>query len=416
MGDKTGIEWADSTWNPMTGCSRISEGCRNCYAEGLAARFSDPGQPYEGIAERTARGPRWTGKVTRAANRIHDPLRWRRPRRIFVNSMSDLFHPSVPDAWIAEVFGVMALAPQHVFIILTKRPARMREWMMDGEAQIRRWYLDRTRSLAKGLRFPDIADVLAGHEGFLQGFENVDIAPAGDRRPLKTGWPLPNVWLGVSIEDQETADERVPILLEIPAHRRLVSAEPMIGPIDLTRLNLGIKVTKGYGPARIEWDALMGCERQYPPDTAPGCDSLKANRRGFGRYGVGAALDWVIAGGESGASARPMSPNWVRSMRDQCRDASVPFFFKQWGSWAPVEGTKRTAGRRMTCRIADEGTVTMLGAGGGQHQLEHCGGSIMVRTGKAAAGRLLDGEILGDLPHSRSCAAAMRSDRQGIGK
>src|SRR6185295_14646626 len=128
MADKSKIEWTDATWNPIRGCSVVSEGCRHCYAMQVAARFSDKGQAYEGLAYRNESGAHWTGKVRLIEEHLEDPLRWKRPRRIFVNSMSDLFHESIPDEWIDRVFSVMAMAPQHTFQILTKRPERMKAW------------------------------------------------------------------------------------------------------------------------------------------------------------------------------------------------------------------------------------------------------------------------------------------------
>jgi len=268
MSDRAGIEWTDATWNPLRGCSRVSEGCRNCYAERIAARFSGPGQPYEGLAERTAKGPRWTGKVALIESALYHPLRWRKPRRIFVNSMSDLFHQDVPDEWIDRVFAVMALAPQHTFQVLTKRPERMGAWFATG--------LDtREEDVATAMRRIDI------NSGFF------------------TDWPLPNVWLGTSVEDQPTADARIPHLLAAPAAVRFVSAEPLLGPVDLTVYMFGAHQTE-----ETDWIA----------------------RR----------LDWLIVGGESGPGARPMHPDWARSLRDQCAAASVPFFFKQWGGVGAV--------------------------------------------------------------------------------
>ena len=201
----TSIEWTDDTWNPTRGCSRVSEGCRNCYAERVAARFSGAGKPYEGLATMTPSGPRWTGKVALIEEHLADPLRWRTPRRIFVNSMSDLFHESVPDEWIDRIFAVMAIARDHTFQILTKRPERMREYLeqVSDERDMQRW-----------ARWADIAKspCAAGM------FDELD-------------WPLPNVHLGVSVEDQATADARIELLLQTPAAVRWASYEPALGPL-----------------------------------------------------------------------------------------------------------------------------------------------------------------------------------------
>lgn len=229
-----GIAWTDETWNPIRGCSRVSPGCENCYAERMAARFCGPGQPYEGLAK----DGRWTRRVRLVEERLCDPLRWKRPRRVFVNSMSDLFHEDLDLDDIARVFAVMDLAAQHTFQVLTKRPGRMSDYM-------------RAR---------------------------YDVCPAPD-----------NIWLGVSVEDQQRADERIPLLTNTPAALRFISCEPLLGPVSLRRFQRKI--------------------------------------------------GWVIAGCESGPGARPMDLEWVRSLRDQCVAAGVPFFFKQ----AIVNGRKDPA-------------------------------------------------------------------------
>jgi len=230
-----------------------------------------PASHTRGWPGRTAKGPRWTGKVALIESALYHPLRWRKPRRIFVNSMSDLFHQDVPDEWIDRVFAVMALAPQHTFQVLTKRPERMRAYMTTRQ---------------RDTVYPDRA-VLA-------------YLPAPDPLSLRTpSWPLPNVWLGKSVEDQPTADARIPHLLATPAAVRFVSAEPLLGPVDLTAYMFGAHQTE-----ETDW-----CARR---------------------------LNWLIVGGESGPGARPMHPDWARSLRDQCAAASVPFFMKQMARKAPI--------------------------------------------------------------------------------
>jgi protein gp37 len=279
VSDGSAIEWTDASWNPVRGCSRVSEGCRHCYAEGVAARFSKPGAPYEGLARFTPQGPRWTGKIRLVPELLEQPLRWRKPRRVFVNSMSDLFHEDVPDSFIDAVFLTMIAAPQHTFQILTKRAARMRRWF---EA---RW----------------------------SGVESVRIA--SPRKTPERPWPLPNVWLGVSVEDQAAADERIPELLAAPAAVRFLSCEPLLGPVDLD----GLSVPRPGGEWRFS--ALR-------PDTDPGDDECFR----------GARVDWVIVGGESGFRARPLEVEWARSIVEQCRAAGVPAFVKQLGAaWASAE-------------------------------------------------------------------------------
>lgn len=273
MSDKSAIEWTDATWNPVRGCSRVSEGCRNCYAERMAGRFSGPGLWAEGIVNDTPAGPRWNGNVYLVPDKLDQPLRWRRPRRVFVNSMSDLFHEGLPDEDIAAVFGIMAVARGHTFQVLTKRPERMRDWM------------DRASTA-------DCVET-AHRYGALS-----HASPLWKGRP----WPLPNVWLGVSVEDQATADTRIPVLLDTPAAVRFVSAEPLLGPVNMRR----------------------GIYQMNENDKLGTGTSL-------------AGIDWVIVGGESGPGARPMHPDWARRLRDQCEAAGVAFFMKQMGSLAGRE-------------------------------------------------------------------------------
>lgn len=262
MGDRTGIEWTDATWNPVRGCSRVSAGCENCYAEKVAARFHRPGLAYEGLTRETAKGRVWNGEIMLLPEQLDQPLRWRKPRRIFVNSMSDLFHEGVPESFIRDVFGVMSRAKQHTFQILTKRPERMRR-------------------TAKAL-----------------------------------GFNLPNVWLGVSVEDQAAADERIPLLLQTPAAVRFLSVEPLLGPVDL----LYPKTVWPDGPQRCCSGFECGCMGK--PVDPPLI------------WGNGGWIDWIIVGGESGPGARPCDVKWIASIVQDCRDAGVPCFVKQLGAKA----------------------------------------------------------------------------------
>lgn len=282
MTHNTGIEWTHTpgyrgeTWNPIVGCSVVSPGCKRCYAMTFAGHRLDgnPNTPhYAGTTQASSAGPVWTGKVGKASDKtLAAPLRWKKPRAVFVNSMGDLFHEAVPNAWIDQVFAVMALAPQHVFIILTKRAERMREYLADEWRASARWVVGALRVVK------DYAD--------------------SNHQVTAAGFPLPNVWLGVSAEDQTRADERIPALLETPAAVRFVSCEPLLGAVDLTGE----------------------------------CPNAIAEASDLPRYRLLIEqLDWVIAGGESGKDARPMHPGWARSLRDQCAAAGVPYFFKQWG-------------------------------------------------------------------------------------
>ena len=292
MADGTGIEWTDATWNPIRGCSRVSEGCRNCYAERVAARFNQPGQPYFGLAKRVPGGGRWTGKVKVVEDVLDQPLRWQRPRRIFVNSMSDLFHEQVSNETIERVFAVMALAHWHTFQVLTKRPDRMLEWFRAHRQNINVYDSAVQRLAAKG---PVDWSKMPGDM-------------ANTRSSGGTWWPLRNVWLGVSVEDQAAANNRIPLLMETPAAVRFLSCEPLLGPVDATRWV-------------FDRDAAVRRMRNGP---------AAMNREQADDY-IAPCIDWVIAGGESGPGARPMHPDWPRKLRDDCAAAGVPFFFKQWG-------------------------------------------------------------------------------------
>lgn len=270
------IEWTDSTWNPIRGCSVVSEGCRNCYAMAVAARFSGEGQAYEGLAYRNSSGAHWTGQVRLIEEHLEDPLRWKRPRRIFVNSMSDLFHPEVSFDDIDRIFAVMALAPQHIFQVLTKRPERMLEYLSESRL------------------FPDEFSMKLCDETRLF----IDI-------------PLPNVWLGVSVEDQKTANERIPLLLQTPAAVRWISAEPLLGAINLTNV---------FPDPTASLNAFTGEAKHL----------LGMRERTLGK------IDWVVVGGESGTSARPFNLEWARSIIKQCGGASVSVFMKQLGRYFTV--------------------------------------------------------------------------------
>ena len=249
MSHQSAIEWTNATWNPVVGCSKVSAGCQHCYAESLATRFGWTTRP-------------WTAKwapdnVALHPERLEMPRHWRAPRRVFVNSMSDLFHDHVPDDFIARVWAVMADTPRHTYQVLTKRPERMRAW-------VRRWAPD----------------------------------------------PLPNVWLGTSVEQQRWVAPRIGALVETPAAIRFLSCEPLLGPLDLS----------AFAPFSGECycqDRADGCR----PQAMPGCPVP--------------GIAWVIAGGESGPGARPMDPAWARSLRDQCHASGVAFFFKQWGGPRP---------------------------------------------------------------------------------
>jgi len=350
----TKIEWTEQTWNPVVGCSLASPGCTNCYAMKMAARldsmdaaaFVSGGrrprmQQYSGVTKFVNKKAVWTGKVAIVDDHaLMAPMRRKKPTMYFVNSMGDLFHEAVPDEWIDSVFAVMALCPQHTFQVLTKRAARMRDYFK-GQMYER-----------VGARMGEIGG--PEREGWY--------APACDG---KRGWlevcaPLPNVWLGVSVENQARANERIPDLLATLAAVRFVSCEPMLGELDLG-----------------EW---LGVERI----------TLSIGRHWTECTGRVAKLDQVICGGESGSGARPMHPDWARSLRDQCTASGVPFFFKQWGEWAEWPDSE------FISEIAECEEI----AGRYEYFQRHSADAPvhMRRVGKKAAGRLLDGCTWDEMP------------------
>lgn len=352
MSEKSNIEWTDATWPVVQGCDPVSQGCVHCYAVPLLWRMMhhpDPkiSGPLQGLVERhtNAAGEtilRFTGKVALREDRLTWPLQWTKPRMIFVPSHGDLFHKNVPDEFIDRVFAVMALCPQHTFQVLTKRSERMREYVNSRSRDGR--YLER--------------QIIDAASEILRARQAVDIRYVSWNLP---GWPLPNVWLGVSAERQQEADERIPHLLQTPAAVRFVSLEPLLGPIKLYSLRHS---PDDYWP---RWDALKG---------------FKSNQT------YTAKIDWVIVGGESGKGARPMHPQWARDIRDQCDAARVAFFFKQWGEHQPLAAKSDPPHLR-----------EMRGIFTDRHQYAH--GYAFLRVGKKAAGRLLDGREHDAMP---SCA------------
>jgi protein gp37 len=372
MSDKSKIEWTDSTWNPIVGCSRVSQGCVNCYAERHAYRFArQAGSVYEGTARLVNGRPTFTGRVNLNARALEQPLRWRRGRRIFVNSMSDLFHENVPDSVIDRVFAIMSLAQQHTFQVLTKRPERAHA------------YLSRP-ALSRRIAEEGFALVCEAMERNPRSQLFVGVKLRGHIAHLEA-WPLPNVWLGVSVEDQAAADERIPLLLKTPAAVRFLSCEPLLGPVSLTRIH-----------APQGWVDVLGGWRDVRRD-APQDEQWIENR-----------VDWVIAGGESGPHARPMHPDWARSLRDQCAAASVPFLFKQHGEYREFytgpETEQIDADDSFARDLASDAIKpTWLALDGTRVDKiddipEGIPMRLLERVGKKAAGRTLDGREHSEFP------------------
>jgi len=298
VADNTLIEWADATVNAVNGCSVLSPGCTNCYAMKLAGTRLKHHPSRAGLTVDTKAGPVWTGEVRLNESALMQPLRWKRPRRIFWNAHGDLFHEAVPDEWIDRVFAVCALTPQHTHMILTKRPERMREYF----ASLRE----------RGDVFAKWADWIADVKGIT---EHPFV-------PEPEDFPLPNVWLGTSVEDQTRADERIPHLLATPAAVRFLSCEPLLGPINLT--DITIREAAGEEPSGLTTlDALTGLHRDAE-DTITGI------------YGQpDPHIDWVIIGAESGRGARWMRNEWAQALVDQCKPTGVAAFVKQLSGGGP---------------------------------------------------------------------------------
>lgn len=507
----TSIEWTDKVWNPTTGCDRVSPGCDHCYALTMAARLKGMGSAkYQNDGDPRTSGPGFL--AVEHESDLDAPLRWAKPRKVFVNSMSDLFHDRISDEFIARVFGVMSMAQRHTFQVLTKRHARM-------------------RSLLNSAAFLALvaAEVSAG-DGEVY------------RRKL-AGWPLPNVWLGVSVENQQWADIRIPALLGTPAAVRWLSCEPLLSSVDLSRWISGrergdrvgvdnaaslvsgrdgpdLEVAGGdarcccggqgggvhsaagghrpVGGGRLPTragdyvggacdcsctsdrvdgrqpandpasaggqpqerdqarqpsrepgvgdsfrergarspragalpvdqgreahagagaggatDSVSGPHVAGRPGGAPGCQCQHVEEdRDPSDVGVArgpAGISWVVVGGESGAGARPMHPDWARSLRNQCQAAGVPYMFKQHGAWAPIgplygqsEDVEDVHMDALYLEVNQRREVVQLEPSGvivdpREHQ-PGLGTWLMARVGKKAAGRELDGRTWDQFP------------------
>ena len=413
---KTKIEWTEATWNPVSGCDKISDGCKNCYAEKMAKRLQAMG----------AKGYENGFAVTLHPERLNEPTKRKKPTMYFVCSMGDLFHDDIPFEFIDKIFDIMFACPQHTFQILTKRPERMRDYIKERAYRKQPARVEEDRIPFKYMGMLHLDDLyyrnMCGYAkndfacdcsylcSYPNNSESQEDCEHGHRKcfsfncPISTDNPhksvlekegvedeyeyddegyavdcewmeiyqrpkyayVSNVWLGVTAENQEQADKRIPILLDTPAHKRFVSIEPMIGNINLKN------IINDYAGIRTQINSLIGHKSIGNADFLNTRDCQK--------------LDWVICGGETGANARPMHPNWVRSLRDQCQDAKVPFFFKQWGEWA----------FEMPTSFKKEPTLYMntYGHTATEEEAIADGGSWkgFWKVGKKIAGHLIDGE------------------------
>ncbi len=382
MADKTRIEWVrnaegdkGATWNVVTGCSLISPGCSQCYAMRIAGTRLKNHPSRAGLTRDTRSGPVWTGEVRFNEMWLEQPLRWKKPRAIFVAAHGDLFHPGVSDEVLDKIFAVMALTPQHTYQVLTKRSGRMRAYVSDISQERTEARLAAMRALSKNpkVSLPE--------------------------------WPLKNVWLGVSVEDQRRANDRIPDLLMTPAAIRWISAEPLLGEIYLAAIPMTLpwRVESGtYNALDGVWTAAAGemdCENRASETELP-------------------KLDWVVVGGENAPDALPMLPRWARSLRDQCAAAKRPFFFKQWGTWhtnAILMSTGEAVFRQFTSYeqwvakaatwirggICLDNEGRNLKCGKDMKEAEAAGRfpvTIMHRMSKRQSGNLLDGRTHEELP------------------
>lgn len=379
--------WWTKSWNPVIGCTPCSPACENCYAEALhiqrhKAKLAGAPLPLC-YAEPF-------GKVRFLPDRLTQPLHWRKPQRIFVGNMGDLFHEGVKDEWLDRIFAVMALCPQHIFMLLTKRPERMRKYLLTSGRV--RAICTVARSIAiDAAPDPDRPHGFGAFHRFLShcnegrlsawtqkgsAAESMFMKEDGGEHPSWVAWPLPNVWLGATIWDQASADRAVPILLETPAAKRFVSVEPMLGPVEL----------EDY----LCWrGSLCPCCCGSGQDDLSTCTCCN---------GTGTScLGWVICGGETGANARPMHPDWPRKLRDDCQAAGVPFFFKQWGEWGSFYDRDVDDPDWRNCPRCDVRTERYMNIEGG-HGFHGKRVMAVRRVGKRKAGRVLDGRTWEEVP------------------
>lgn len=393
---KSAIEWTDDTWNPVSGCTRVSAGCDHCYAVMMTKRLEAMGKPkYAGLVN-IGKG-HFNGVVKCHEDALLIPLKARKPRRWFVNSMSDLFHKEVPFEFIDKVFAVMALCPHHTFQILTKRPERMAEYLdrpplIESEREEIAIQLADAYSMERG---PVLANRLEAFKRRHAVIFNGELIHADYRRP--------NVWLGTSVEDQSTADERIPQLLRCPAAVRFLSCEPLLGAVDFYGGDVVVCKACGSYLADDEDSDFKPCPcgcTHYVWDTPTDKASLE-DIEDPSELGI----HWVIVGGESGPGARPMHPDWARSLRDQCEAAGVPYFFKQWGEWASYGEIGHTAYWKAAHRgvVMPDGVLNPIKEGPATGKMAGLvdianDGIAVAKVGKHRAGRVLDGRTWDEFP------------------
>lgn len=396
------IEWTDKTWNPIVGCKKVSDGCRNCYAMYVADRQDKQmhQEKYAGLVTVLNNKERnWNGEVKFVWEDLFKPLFWKKPCKIFVNSMSDLFYEKLTVEQIACIFAVFILAPQHQYMVLTKRAKRMSEILNSKEfvdklhyvLQYVKWWYGTEIAARKNpalKKYPwseneKILEFIRKYYDENKSFNGLDgpekVMSYGE---LKGMLPLPNVFLGVSVEDQKAADERIQWLLATPAHTRFLSCEPLLGPLDLGHVKYG----------NIYVDCMKKINVQCWNESQTACKVHTAK------------IDWVIVGGESGRYARPMNREWALKLRDACISNNVPFFFKQWGEWVSLDYLEVDAvdstffyenpKRDLIHVIPNKRNPKLV------HNWEEPL-NISVKVGKKKAGRSLSGEYYNQFPISK---------------
>ena len=376
MATTTRMEWADATTNTAVGCSHCSPGCDHCYAEKFAHRLSKnpvATKVYAGVVDERGK---WTGKINSNFSEKMYPHRVPgKGKRVFVGSMTDIFHPNYPadnrDELFASIMAdcIFSNGHGHTYIVLTKRAQAMAEYFSAGpEVLLRRWG-------KAGNGWIIVGD--GESESFEEYAEGQTIPQHGHEKYPSLRhehlWPLPNLWLGVTVCNQSEADTKIPALLATPAAKRFVSLEPLLGAISLSYLQVG---------QNDDIDALRGIFHQ--------ADHWNPDHDGTP---TGSKLDWVIVGGETGPSSRPMHPDWVRSLRDQCQEAAVPFFFKGWGGWKPSPSSRPLSwSTHMICSQ----TANVVESSHTEKIRNTMWG--ISRVGKKRAGRLLDDREWDEVP------------------
>lgn len=372
------IEWTEETWNPVVGCDKVSPGCKYCYAIRMAWRLAHIGhskEKYKGLVVKNENGQlNWTGKVNYDPRMLAKYIGTKTPKTVFPNSMGDIFHEELSVVTIAEIFAAMWLTPHVTYQLLTKREKRM-EMIMNSEE-----FMIELHKAANRL-----------HDQYIKPLES-ELYFYGEVAP---GHSMPNVQIGVSVENQEAADQRIPPLINTPAAIRWISMEPLLGPVDISKYNMF-----SYCP-----------EENGTIDS--GCRGCKGDSKGDCQAIIRSPIDWVVVGGESGKDARPMHPEWARSLRDQCAAAKIPFFFKQWGVWhtrwfhagkkefdfkfydSYLQFTQKDWVQKGDACISIDGTRCKIGK-----DFMNCAYpvAIMQKVGKKKAGRLLDGKLHDDYP------------------